>query len=123
MYISSISYLNRSGSSLTGKLLCQGLSTPNYVYEPLVDLSSDLTKQIHQHGFTQGIKDMGAKFTEELSHVLLIGRPRIGSLHEKQAIHGADPSEGGDIIVKTIRLRYHHLKGWIEEQQNLKVRG
>ena len=79
-------------------------------------------RQTAQHGFTQGVKDMGGKFKEELTNVLLTGRPRIGSLHAKQAMHGTDPSEGGDIIVKTIRLRYHHLKGWIEEQQGLKVR-
>ena len=65
---------------------------------------------------------MGTKFKEELTNVLLTGRPRKGSFHSDRAIQGVDPSEGGDIIVKTIRLRYHHLKGWIEEQENLKVR-
>ena len=64
---------------------------------------------------------MGTKFKEELTNALLTGRPRKGSFHSDRAIQGADPSEGGDIIVKTIRLRYQHLKGWIEEQENLKV--
>ena len=80
-------------------------------------------RQIDQYGFTQGVKDMGKIFKEELMNVLLTGRPnkRMYHFHAQQSIQGAETSEGGDIITKTIRLRYHHLKGWIEEQQSLKV--
>ena len=78
--------------------------------------------QINQHGFAQGVENMGTKYKKELMNALLTGRPRKGSFHAQNAIQGADLSQGGDIIVKTIRLRYQHLKGWIEEQESLKVR-
>ena len=39
-----------------------------------------------------------------------------------RSTRGVDISQGGDVITKTIRLRYKHLKGWIEDQENIKVR-
>ena len=84
-----------------------------------------MMSQINEHGFTQGINNMGTTYKNELMSVLLTGRrgqPREGSLHAERSIQGADVSQGGDIIVKTIRLRYQHIKGWIEEQESLKVR-
>ena len=83
-----------------------------------------MIRQINQHGFTHDVKDMGKIFKEELMNVFLTGRPNkhMYRFHAQQSIQGADISECGDIITKTIRLRYHHLKGWIEEQKSLKVR-
>lgn len=34
---------------------------------------------------------------------------------------GIDISSGGDVVTKTIALRYKHIKGWIEEQGTIKV--
>ena len=34
---------------------------------------------------------------------------------------GIDVTSGGDVVTKTIALRYKHIKGWIEEQENIKV--
>ena len=34
---------------------------------------------------------------------------------------GIDIISGGDVVTKTIALRYKHIKGWIEEQETIKV--
>ena len=39
----------------------------------------------------------------------------------EKSTRGIDIKFGGDVITKTIRLRYKHLKGWIEDQETIKV--
>ena len=112
----------RSGSSFTGKLLSQGLPSPNYVYEPMAYFANDLDKLISHHGFKEGAKYMAPKFKAELVRVFLTGQPKSDSFLAYRSVPGHNITNGGDVITKTIRVRYSHLKGWIENQNNFKVR-
>ena len=38
-----------------------------------------------------------------------------------RSTEGVDIISGGDVVTKTIALRYKHIKGWIEEQETIKV--
>ena len=38
-----------------------------------------------------------------------------------RSTEGIDIISGGDVVTKTIALRYKHIKGWIEEQETIKV--
>ena len=53
--------------------------------------------------------------------VFSTGQPNKHSFHANLAIRGVNVTRGGDVITKTIRLRYVHLKGWIERQPSFKV--
>ena len=106
---------------MTGKLLSQGLRAPNYVYEPLSIFEKDIKKLITQIGLKPASTYFTGKFREELMNVLLTGRPNENSIHVNLAKSGINVTSGGDVITKTIRLRYVHLKGWVEEQDSFKV--
>ena len=96
----------RSGSSLTGKLLSQGLRSPNYVYEPLAYfIGTNLSEQ-----------DLSSAFRVEMMRVFATGQPQESSSIADRSERGIDLAQGGDIITKTIRLRYKHIRGWIGEQ-------
>ena len=99
----------RSGSSVTGRLLSQGLRRPNYLFEPMADLAA-------------AAKDVTPEFREELVRAFATGRPKKGSKFAYRSIRGTSVADGGDVVVKTIRLRYSHLKGWLEKQKSVKVR-
>ena len=102
----------RSGSSLIGKLLSQGLRSPNYVYEPLAYfIGTNLSEQ-----------DLSLAFRVEMMRVLATGQPQESSNIAYRSVRGIDVAQGGDIITKTIRLRYKHIRGWIEKQQAIKVK-
>ena len=96
----------RSGSSLIGKLLSQGLRSPNYVYEPLAYF---IGTNLSEH-------DLSLAFRVEMMRVLATGQPQESSNIAYRSVRGIDVSQGGDIITKTIRLRYKHIRGWIEKQ-------
>ena len=96
----------RSGSSLIGRLLSQGLRAPNYVYEPLAYfIGKNLSEQ-----------ELIPAFRTEMMRVFATGQPQESSIVASQSTRGIDTAQGGDIITKTIRLRYKHIRGWIEEQ-------
>ena len=96
----------RSGSSLIGNLLSQGLRAPNYVYEPLAYfIGKNLSKQ-----------EIVPAFRTEMMKVFATGQPQKSSIVANMSARGINPAQGGDIITKTIRLRYKHIRGWIEEQ-------
>ena len=103
---------------MTGKFLSQGLRAPNYVYEPLSIFEKDIKKLITQIGLKRSSTYFAKKFREELMNVLLTGRERSAMW----AKSGINVTSGGDVITKTIRLRYVHLKGWVEEQDSFKVK-
>ena len=101
----------RSGSSLTGKLLSQGLKVPNYVYEPMAYFRG---KDLDERQITPQLKT-------ELMSVFETGKPKNSSFNAHISTRGINITEGGDVITKTIRLRYKHLRGWIEEQETIKA--
>ena len=106
---------------MTGKFLSQGLRAPNYVYEPLSVFENDIKKHNKEHGLKQATLHLAKKMREELMNILLTGHPNERSFHVSRAVTGVKVTDGGDVITKTIRLRYVHLKGWVEEQESLKV--
>ena len=106
---------------MTGKFLSQGLRAPNYVYEPLSIFEKDIKKLITQIGLKRSSTYFAKKFREELMNILSTGRPNENSIHVHMAKSGINVTNGGDVITKTIRLRYVHLKGWVEEQDSFKV--
>ena len=106
---------------MTGKFLTQGLRAPNYVYEPLSVFRGDIKKLTTQIGLKEAYAYFSKKFREELMNVLLTGRPNKDSLQKNLAKSGINVASGGDVITKTIRLRYMNLKGWVEEQESFKV--
>ena len=106
---------------MTGKFLTQGLRAPNYVYEPLSVFREDIKKLTTQIGLKQTSAYLAEKFRDELMNILLTGRPNKDSLHKNLAKSGINVASGGDVITKTIRLRYENLKGWVEEQESFKV--
>ena len=110
---------NRSGSSITGKLLSQGLRAPNYVYEPLAIFINDIKKLDNEFGLE--LAHLAKRFREEIMNVFLTGLPNKTSVHAPLSKSGVNVNNGGDVITKTIRLRYLHLKGWVENQESLKV--
>ena len=104
----------RSGSSVTGLLLSQGLRRPNFIFEPMADLAEEMDGDQWA--------DAATDMREELARAFATGRPRKGSKFAYRGVRGASVAGGGDVIVKTIRLRYLHLRGWIEKQKSVKVR-
>ena len=108
----------RSGSSVTGLLLSQGLRRPNFIFEPMADLAEEMDGDERAEALTDATSDM----REELARAFATGRPRKGSKFAYRGVRGASVAGGGDVIVKTIRLRYMHLRGWIEKQKSVKVR-
>ena len=87
-------------------MLSQGLRSPNYVYEPLAYfIGTNLSEQ-----------DLSSAFRVEMMRVLATGQPQERSNIAYRSLRGIDVEQGGDIITKTIRLRYRHIRGWIEEQ-------
>ena len=113
----------RSGSSLTGMLLCEGNQMPNYVYEPMHPVISQITEESSQQIWEkwENIIGVAEAYRNELLRVFSTGAPRNDSKLAFRSMRGKNISDGGDIIVKTIRVRYSHIKGWIEKQQNVKV--
>ena len=108
----------RSGSSVTGLLLSQGLRRPNFIFEPMADLAEEMDVDERADPLADAATDM----REELARAFATGRPRKGSKFAYRGVRGASVAGGGDVIVKTIRLRYLHLRGWIEKQKSVKVR-
>ena len=108
----------RSGSSVTGLLLSQGLRRPNFIFEPMADLAEEMDGDERAESLTDATTDM----REELARAFATGRPRKGSKFAYRGVRGASVAGGGDVIVKTIRLRYMHMRGWIEKQRSVKVR-
>ena len=78
--------LNRSGSSMTGKLLAQGLRAPNYVFEPLSVYENDMQKLITKIGLKKASQSFAKKFREELTDVFLTGQQNNDSLHTHMAL-------------------------------------
>ena len=74
------------------------------------------------HAAAAAAKDVTPEFRGELVRAFATGRPKKGSKFAYRSIRGASVADGGNVIVKTIRLRYLHLKGWIEKQKSVKVR-
>ena len=64
---------------------------------------------------------LAKKYREELMSVFSTGRPNENSFHADRATSGINVTDGGDVITKTIRLRYVHLRGWVENQDTFKV--
>ena len=88
----------------------------------MADLAREIGGQADRYGYEKAAKDGAPKFREELVRAFATGRPKKGSKFTYRSIRGAGVADGGDVIVKTIRLRYLHLKGWIEKQKSIKVR-
>ena len=106
---------------MTGRLLSQGAKAPNYVYEPMAYFEDVLKALYKTIDFGPATEYMGTLLKEELPRVLSSGKPREGSFLEWRSTTGHDITDGGDVIAKTIRLRYSHLRGWVEEQDSFKV--
>ena len=101
----------RSGSSLTGKLLTQGQSVPNYVYEPMAFFLGQNLSEL----------EIGPEMRTELIRVFAMGQPQDNSPQAGRSTRGINIKKGGDVVTKTIRLRYSHIRGWIEDQESIKV--
>ena len=79
-------------------------------------------KQVALLGYEKAAEEVAPDIREELVRAFATGRPKKGSMHKDRSIRGVSVADGGDVIVKVIRLRYLHLKGWIEKQKSIKVR-
>ena len=88
----------------------------------MADLAEEMDGQVNLHGYERAAKDAAPEFREELARAFATGRPKRGAKFTYRSIRGASVADGGDVVVKTIRLRYLHLKGWIEKQKSVKVR-
>ena len=83
---------------------------------------ADLAEEMDGDERAESVADAAPDLKEELARAFATGRPRKGSKFAYRGVRGASVAEGGDVIVKTIRLRYLHLSGWIEKQKSVKVR-
>ena len=106
---------------MIGKFLTQGLRPPNYVYEPLTVFENDIRNLTSKVGLEKASTYYSEKFREELMNVFLTGLPNKNSFHPHLAKSGINVTNGGDVITKTIRLRFGDIKGWIENQESIKV--
>ena len=106
---------------MTGKFLTQGLRPPNYVYEPLSVFMDDLRDLTSRVGLKKASTHYSEPFREELMNVFRTGLPNENSFHPYWAKSGINVTNGGDVITKTIRLRFAHIRGWIENQESIKV--
>ena len=92
-------------------MLSQGLRVPNYIYEPMAYFNG---KNISE-------QQLATAFRAELKRVFATGQPKESSFQAGRSTRGIDIKHGGDVITKTVRLRYRHLRGWIEDLKNIKV--
>ena len=92
-------------------MLSQGLRAANYVYEPMA----------YFKGKDLGEQEKATEFRTELMSVFETGRPKKSSFNANRSTRGIHVTQGGDVITKTIRLRYKHLRRWIEDQETIKV--
>ena len=107
---------------MTGKFLTQGQRPPNYVYEPLSVFEDDFRNLTGRVGLKKTSTHYSEPFREELMNVFRTGLPNENVFHPYWAKSGINVTNGGDVITKTIRLRYRHIRGWIEDQESIKVR-
>ena len=68
------------------------------------------------------MKEFTPELREELVRAFATGLPKEGSKFTFKSIRGMSVAEGGNVIVKAIRVRYLHLRGWIEKEKSIKVR-
>ena len=73
-------------------------------------------------GYEIAMKEVTPDLREELVRAFATGLPKEGSKFTDKSLRGMSVAEGGDVIVKAIRVRYLHLRGWIEKQKSIKVR-
>ena len=73
------------------------------------------------HGKDLDEQQITPQLKTELMSVFETGKPKNSSFNAHISTRGINITEGGDVITKTIRLRYKHLRGWIEEQETIKV--
>ena len=81
-------------------------------------------RQVDLLGYERAMKEVTPDLREELVRAFATGLPKEGSRSQFTAkcIRGMSVAEGGDVIVKDIRVRHLHLRGWIEKQKYIKVR-
>ena len=85
--------------------------------------AKEFKKQVDLLGYERAMKEMTPDTREELVRAFATGLPIEGSEQKQnRSIRGMSVAEGGDVIVKAIRVRYLHLRGWIEKQKSIKVR-
>ena len=84
--------------------------------------AKEFKKQVDLLGYERAMKEMTADIREELVRAFATGLPKEGSKFTFKSIRGMSVAEGGNVIVKAIRVRYLHLRGWIEKQKSIKVR-
>ena len=84
--------------------------------------AKEFKRQVDLLGYEIAMTEVTPDIREELVRAFATGRPKKGSKFAYRSIRGASVADGGDVVVKTIRLRYLHLKGWIEKQKSVKVR-
>ena len=106
---------------MTGKFLTQGLKPSNYIYEPLSVFEDDFRNLTSKVGLAEASTRYSGKFREELMNVFQTGLPNENSIHPYWAKSGINVTNGGDVITKTIRLRFGQMRGWIEGQESIKV--
>ena len=106
---------------MTGKFLTQGLNPPNYIYEPLSVFEDDFRNLTSRVGLERASTHYSGPFREELMNVFRTGQPDEHSIHPYWALSGINVTKGGDVITKTIRLRFSHIRGWIENKEDIKV--
>ena len=84
--------------------------------------AKDFKRQVDLLGYERAIKEVTPDIREELVRAFATGLPKEGSKFTFKSIRGMSVAEGGNVIVKAIRVRYLHLRGWIEKQKSIKVR-
>ena len=89
----------------------------------LVDrYAKEFKRQARKLGYERAMTEVTTDIREELVRAFATGLLKEGSKFTFMSIRGMSVAEGGDVIVKAIRVRYLHLRGWIEKQKSIKVR-
>ena len=79
----------------------------------------EFKKQVDLLGYERAMKEMTPDTREELVRAFATGLPIEGSKQEQnRSIRGMSVAEGGDVIVKAIRVRYLHCEKNVRRDPN-----
>ena len=84
--------------------------------------TKEFKRQVDLLGYEIALKEVTPDVREELVRAFATGLPKEGSKFTDKSLRGMSVAEGGNVIVKAIRVRYLHLRGWIEKEKSIKVR-
>ena len=84
-------------------LLCEGIHKPNYVYEPMYYFHQIAGHRTEDKNPLEIDPELAEEYKRELLRAFSNGAPRSNMDLAFCSLRGRDISDGGDVIVKTIR--------------------